>query len=143
MKKLSFFPFALALSLIDCAHGPETKTSALEALNGTHYEGTEGARPPSLPIVKRRESNSLVSGTLLVIRDGVPAPLANEKLQLLQDGSVRAETFSGSGGRFQFSAALPNGRIELRVVSDRYVGAQELFLRGYRLSDVEFVVHAK
>ena len=134
---------ALPLFFTSCAYGPKTKASGLEVLNGSNYEGSRVSAPLAIPIVKRRESNSVITGTVLLEQNGIPTPVFHEKLQLIQDGKILLDTVTAAGGRFQFSAPLVNGRFELKIDSDRYLGSRDFYLDGYKMENLQVFIRAK
>lgn len=134
------------ISLNSCAYGPATKASGLEKLNGANYEssatatGTINQTPVITPFIKRRETNTQISGKLLFDQEGIPTPLARQMVQIVQEGKVLATVVTESDGTFRFSLPLPDGSVEIRVNSDRYQGSLTFYVQGFNQSDLQLMV---
>lgn len=91
-----------SIALTGCAYGPTTKASGLEKLNGAHYEGSDLVTTPYVPILKRRELNTKLSGTVSLDQNGIPTPVPRVKMILTRDGENLAECTSGQAGVVEF-----------------------------------------
>jgi hypothetical protein len=145
MKTLIFMILSCLLS--SCVTGPTNKASGLEKLNGANYEQGNSAILTGtgmlLPIIKRRDVSTQISGVLQLDQSGIPSPLVQQKIQLEQEGKIFGETTSLSGGVFSFSIAIPDGQYLLKIISDRYKGTQAITINGLKVDGIQFVVKQK
>jgi hypothetical protein len=128
--------FGLALAAAGCGTYPLRDTAQEQMARG---EGPLKAieDPPAVG------DPGVVAGRLEAVATFAPsAPIAFEPVVLTRDGAVVSRTTSDARGAFMFVKIEQPGEYEVRVASDRLVGAARFSIRraGAHVSDVRLDV---
>lgn len=139
----SLLVVSLVLTL-SCVCGPKTEhKTALDVLNGENYEtSAQGSDRVVVPIVKARERDTRLSGTVVTSEDDFEIPLRFVAIGVFSpDGQRLAEGATDSDGKFKLAAPLNNGEYSLQVISTKYSGERQLSIESYEIKGL--VIRAK
>lgn len=139
----------LLFALPACVRGKvQEKKSALNMLNGEHYEsplqatgsGDNAILP--VPILHAKVNDTIVTGRL-TIEDPLAVVPNDLTLQLWNDGELVSETRPAKTGDFQLKGDFPNGFYLVKVASKKYRGERDLRIEGFNIEGVQVTAEKK
>ncbi len=135
LKRIEMFLLLAVSACVPVAYGPKTeKKSPANYLSGEHYDSTATVGPVSL--LKRKEVVTMVSGRLVLGEGLESVSLKHQRLKLLKDDKVVAETTSDLDGNYSFFGHLSDGSYRILLDSDKFTASQSIEVRGYKLKDI-------
>lgn len=129
--------FTLFVTVCGCVSGKKRENdSVLSYLNGDNYSVTSSVG--GVPIgVSRKKATVRIWGRLVVDLIPLPEPLKYQHLVLTQGTQEVLRTLTDSEGKFEFASAIPNGRYQIQLQSERYSAIQEIKIESYELGDLQ------
>lgn len=139
--------FTLGALLSSCVYGPKAeRKSTLNYLNGENYETTAqaGGDAAVIPIVKRKEKLTHISGVVL-IGDGVAAtPVKNLSITLYDaKKKVLKNVYTDEDGKFTIADELKNGEYLAKITDDKYAGQTIIDVNSYNPDGIVIKALAK
>ena len=141
-SKISLIVLAMVY-LAACVTGEGERKSPLNVLNADHYQSAPmvGYDGVVIPILKRKDKLTTVSGRLVVGEALNEVPLKFQKIQILKGKNTMSEITTDANGNFVFNAALANGKYSLFLPSKKYIANASIEVQSYEIKNL--VVQAK
>lgn len=137
------------IALPACVRGKvQEKKSALNMLNGEHYEspvqatGAGGNAIVALPVLHAKVNDTIVTGKL-TIEDPLAVVPNDLSLQLWSEGKLVSETHPAKTGDFQLKGDFANGFYMLKVASKKYRGERDLRIEGFNIEGVDITAEKR
>ncbi len=123
-----------------CVYGPKAeRKTPLDYLNGENYEtsATGGIDHVVVPLIKRKEKSSRITGRVLQGEGISQIPLRNLRLGLFaREGSMIQEATTDNSGNFVFVGVFHNGQYRIQILSTKYVAEQSFDLTSYAVDNL-------
>jgi hypothetical protein len=112
------------------------KKSALNYLNGEHYQATSFIGP--VPVgIERRMVSTKISGQAFIMRTGIYQPPLRDSVVVLMEGNSELQREdTDHNGHFEFVLDLASGSYTIRADASPYVGEVNIKVDSYEVRKV-------
>ena len=135
------------LCLTSCVSGPNSeRKNPLNYLNGEHYRQspTGGGDQLVLPILKRKDKLTMISGQTVLKSGILVTPVRHAKIELFDSNKkMVATTTSNNMGEYQLSGRLKNGSYSINVETKSLQLSRSLSIDRYKIEGLIFYLQPK